>query len=127
MLPLAILFLGIAGIAFFMAARPWPMPQADKPVKPGAYLIQILQGNPPAASNPPDRAAEVTTIQAGLAAALAVWVASKLAGMITGILPSGGGTIGGDVSGSGEDVSGPGEAPPPVEEPPPVIEPPVIP
>ena len=53
-LPLGILLLGVAGLAGFMAFRPWPV-SGGNPIKPGAYAVEILQGHPPAASASPDR------------------------------------------------------------------------
>lgn len=88
--PMAIALLGIAAMAGFLAFRPWPMP-GGKPIEPGSYVISILQGHPPAASNPPDRAGDITTIQTGLMALIGVWAASKLASMLSNLGgPSGG-------------------------------------
>ena len=41
--------------------------------------MEILQGKPPAASNAPDRKAQITTIEGGLATLLGVWAVSKFA------------------------------------------------
>jgi hypothetical protein len=117
--PMAVLLLGIAGVALFMAGRPWPAPDGQ-PVKPGAYAVQILQGKTPAASQAPDRNAEISTIQAGLTTILAIWAASKLAGVLQGIGGGGGGgggegegdggneadTIGDDIASDAGDVLG---------------------
>jgi hypothetical protein len=105
-LPLGILLLGVAGIAGFMAFRPWPSPGGN-PIKPGAYAIEILKGQPPAASTPPDRQADIAVIEGGLATILGVWALSKLAGAVSG-LPSLFGGKGGS-SGEGEEGESIGE------------------
>lgn len=99
--PLAIALLGVAALAGFLAFRPWPMPDG-KPIEPGSYAISILQGKVPAASNPPDRQTDITTIQTGLLALLGVWTASKLASMLSNLGgPTGG--AGGSDEATGED------------------------
>ena len=103
-LPLGLLLLGIAGIAGFMAFRPWPMPGGN-PVKPGAYAVEILQGHPPGASTPPDRKADIAVIEGGLVTLLGVWAASKLAGALSGL---GGGLGGGGEAGGGGGGGGGG-------------------
>lgn len=90
MLPLGILLLGVAAVAGFMAFRPWPMPGGN-PIKPGSYAVEILQGKPPAASTPPDRQADITVIEGGLATFAGLWAINKLAGGVSGLLPAGGG------------------------------------
>ena len=95
-LPLGILLLGVAGLAGFMAFRPWPMPGGN-PIKPGAYAVELLQGHPPAASNPPNRKADIAVIEGGLVTLLGVWAASKLASTLSGI---GGGAAAGAAAGS---------------------------
>ena len=99
MLPLGILLLGVAGIAGFMAFRPWPVGSTGNPVKPGAYAVEILQGKPPAASAPPDRQADIATIEGGLATLLGVWAASKLSGALSGL-------GGGNAAGAAESETG---------------------
>lgn len=111
MLPLGILLLGVAGIAGFMAFRPWPSPGGN-PVKPGAYAIEILQGKPPAASTPPDRNADIAVIEGGLATILGVWALSKLASGLSGFTSAGGGTSEAEDSGEnlGEEIAGDAES-----------------
>ena len=82
LLPLGILFTGIAGIAGFMAFRPWPVGSSGSSVKPGTYAVEILQGKPPAASNSPDRKAQIMTIEGGLATLMGVWAVSKIANVL---------------------------------------------
>ena len=103
-LPLGFLLLGVAGIAGFMAFRPWPMPGGN-PIKPGAYAVEMLQGNPPAASTPPNRKADIGVIEGGLIALLGVWAASKLASAVGGIGAAAGGAAGA-AAGSGEKSIG---------------------
>ena len=79
LLPLAILLLGVTAIAGFIAFRPWPATPGSTPVKAGSYVIEILQGNPPAASTPPDRQGQITEIENGLTAVLLIWAVSKVA------------------------------------------------
>jgi hypothetical protein len=80
--PVAIALLGLACIIGFMAFRPWPAP-TNKPIKPGAYFIEILQGNPPAASKAPDRAGEINVIQDGLMAITTIWALAQAANMLS--------------------------------------------
>ena len=47
-LPAAILLTGIALTAGFMAFRTWPQ-AAGVPIKPGAYVVDVLRGEPPPA------------------------------------------------------------------------------
>ena len=90
LLPLGILLLGIAGIAGFIAFRPWPASPESKPISAGAYVVEILQGQPPAASISPkesgQQASTIAEIENGLAALLVIWFVSKLASGLTGIL-----------------------------------------
>ena len=79
LLPLAILLMGVAAVAGFVAFRPWPATASSTPVKPGSYVIEILQGHPPAASTPPDRQGQITQIENGLTAVLLIWAVSKMA------------------------------------------------
>lgn len=86
LLPLAILLLGVAAVAGFIAFRPWPATPESTPIKSGSYVIEILQGHPPAASTPPDRQQQISEIQNGLTAVLLIWAVSKVAGSVTSIL-----------------------------------------
>ena len=94
LLPLGILLLGVAAVAGFVAFRPWPASPSSTPVKAGSYVIEILQGHPPAASTPPDRQAQITEIENGLTAVLLIWAVSKVAssGPVQAIL----GAVGGE-------------------------------
>ena len=90
LLPLGILLLGAAGIAAFIAFRPWPASPESAPISSGAYVVEILQGKPPAASlsrkASGQQAATIAEIENGLAALLLIWFVSKLANGLTGIL-----------------------------------------
>jgi hypothetical protein len=115
-LPLAILLLGLGAVALFMMARPWPQTAAG-PVKPGAYLVDVLLGKPPPAGPEAFNAGEVRLTEAGLIAILSLWAAGK-AGNALGGLAQGAGAAGGIlgklwtwVKGIGADVGGAGEVP----------------
>ncbi len=101
-MPLGILLLGIAAILGFMAFRPWPVGPTAQPIKPGTYAVEILRGEPPAASVPPDRKTEIGVIEGGLIVLAGVWVASKAAN----IAKSAGGLLGGAGSILGKIFSG---------------------
>ena len=100
MFPLAILLLGGALLAGFMAFRPWPAPgSSGQPIKPGTYVVEIITGKPPAASNPPDRTAEVQAIESGILTVLGLWAAAKLASVVSGLgWPQAGGAPSGEDS-----------------------------
>ncbi len=100
-LPLGILLLGVAGIAGFMAFRPWPVAAGGTdPVKPGTYVVEVLSGHPPAASLPPDRQQEIGVIEGGLLVVLGVWAASKAASTLHN-LTSGSSGLGKILGGAG--------------------------
>lgn len=82
-LPLAVGLSGAAALAAFMALRPWPM-VGTQPVKPGAYLVETLEGQPPVAGQP--RPKDVTGIEIGLGVLAGAWLASKLASAGSSIL-----------------------------------------
>lgn len=90
LLPLGILLLGVAGIAGFIALRPWPASPEGTPISSGAYAVEILQGNPPAASESRKESgqqeATIAAIENGLMALTLIWFVSKLASGLTGIL-----------------------------------------
>lgn len=86
MLPLGLLVLGFAAIASFIALRPWPVTPSSTPLKPGAYVVEILQGSPPAASLPQDRTSQITEIQNGLMALILIYAVSKAASGLTAAL-----------------------------------------
>lgn len=90
MLPLGVLLLGVSGVLGFIALRPWPATPSGEAIKPGAYVVEILEGQPPAASLSKkasgQQASHVTEIQNGLTAAILLVVASKLASGITSIV-----------------------------------------
>ena len=114
LLPLGILLLGVAALAGFMAFRPWPL-QGSTSVKPGAYLLDILQGKPPAASNPPDRQADINVIEGGILALVAIWAAGKIAGLLSPFTGGGGEGGEGEGDGEGEGEGGEGEPAEPAE------------
>lgn len=118
LLPLGILMIGVAALAAFIAFRPWPLPGGTS-IKPGAYVLDILQGNPPAASNPPDRTTDINIIEGGILALIAIWAAGKIAGLLSPFLPGGGGGGGGE-GGEDEPTEEPPTEEPPPEEPAPV-------
>jgi hypothetical protein len=114
-LPLAIALAGVAAVALFMMARPWPQ-TAGGPVKPGAYVVDVLQGAPPPAGPQSFTASEVHLTEAGLAALLGLWAAGKLGQSLGGIAAgaaAGGGILGkvwGFIKGlGGEAATGAGE------------------
>jgi hypothetical protein len=90
LLPLGILLIGVAGIAGFIAFRPWPASPESTPISTGAYVVEILQGHPPAASESRkasgQQATTIAEIENGLMALLVIWFVSKLASRFTGIL-----------------------------------------
>ena len=90
LLPLGILVLGVAGLAAFIALRPWPASPDSKPISAGAYVVEILQGQPPPASlsrkESGQQASTIAEIENGLAAFLLIWFVSKLASGLTGLL-----------------------------------------
>ncbi|HMD23926.1 MAG TPA: transglycosylase SLT domain-containing protein [Streptosporangiaceae bacterium] len=100
-LPLAVLLFGLAALAGFMTLRQWPQP-GGKPIQPGAYAVDILEGKPPQAGTAP--ASDAPAIEVGLGAILALWGASKAAQGLSGLggLLAGLGALLG--SGAGEDV-----------------------
>jgi hypothetical protein len=100
-LPLAVLLFGLAALAGFMTLRQWPQP-GGKPIQPGAYAVDIMEGKPPQAGAAP--ASDAPEIEVGLGAILALWGASKAAQGLSGLggLLAGLGALLG--SGAGEDV-----------------------
>jgi hypothetical protein len=89
MLPLAILATGVALTAGFMAARPWPQ-TSEGAIKPGAYAVDILRGEPPPAGPESFSEGEVELTEAGLATLLSLWAASKAASAVGGIAQAAG-------------------------------------
>jgi hypothetical protein len=108
-LPLAIALLGLAAVALFFMARPWPQTAAG-PIKPGAYVVDVLLGKPPPAGPATFSPGEVRLTEAGLTAILALWAAGKAGsalGGIAGAAGAGGGILGklwGWIKGLGSDV-----------------------
>lgn len=107
-LPLAILLTGVAAVALFMAARPWPQTAAGA-IKPGAYLVDVLEGQPPPAGPQAFTPAEVHLTEAGLATLLALWAAGKVGQSLGGIAAGAGiggilGKVWGWVKGLGTEV-----------------------
>ena len=83
-LSLGILLLGIAGMAAFIAMRPWPASPEGRPISTGAYVVEILQGAPPPASlnDPSIKENRISEIENGLMAVVLIWMVSRI---ITGI------------------------------------------
>jgi len=100
-LPLAVALFALSALAAFMTLRQWPQP-GGKPIKPGAYAVDIVEGKPPEAGTAP--ASDAPAIEVGLGAILALWGASKAAQGLSGLggLIAGLGALLG--SGAGEDV-----------------------
>lgn len=121
-LPMAILLLGLGAVALFLMARPWPQTSAG-PIKPGAYVVDVIKGQPPPGGPPTFSADTVHLTEAGLATILAVWAAGKvgqsLAGVAAGAGAAGGifGKIWTWIKGlGGEAEAGAEPAPPPIPE-----------
>lgn len=81
-LPLAVALFALSAMAAFMTLRQWPQP-GGKPIRPGAYAVDILEGKAPAAGAAPP--SDVTAIEIGLGAILALWGASKAAQGLSGL------------------------------------------
>jgi hypothetical protein len=81
-LPLAVFLFALSAMAAFMTLRQWPTP-GGKPITPGAYAVDIVEGKPPSAGAAP--ASDVTAIEVGLGAILALWGASKVAQGLSGV------------------------------------------
>jgi|SRR5580693_3939540 hypothetical protein len=109
-LPLAILLLGLGAVALFLMARPWPQTAAG-PVKPGAYVVDVLLGKPPPAGPESFSPGEVRLTEAGLIAILSLWAAGKAGNALGGIAQGAGaaggilGKLWGWVKGLGADVA----------------------
>jgi len=100
-LPLAVALFALSALAAFMTLRQWPT-AGGKPIMPGAYAVDILEGKPPKAGAAP--ASDAPAIEIGLGAILALWGASKAAQGLSGLgglLAGLGGILG---AGAGEDV-----------------------
>ena len=122
-LPLAILLLGIGAIALFLMARPWPQ-SGGKPIKPGAYVVDVLRGQPPPAGPASLSPGEVHLTEAGLAAILGLWAASKVGQGLGGVAAGAGAAggllgkawswikgLGSEAEGAAGDIAGAGEVP----------------
>ena len=83
-LPLAIALIGGALLTGYMAYRPWPV-ASGKPVKPGAYAYEILEGQVPAAGPPAVSAAEVQATEYALDMVLGVWAVTKLSKVLENV------------------------------------------
>jgi hypothetical protein len=81
-LPLAVLLFALSALAAFMTLRQWPQP-GGKPITPGAYAVDTLEGKPPQAGAAP--ASDAPAIEVGLGAILALWGASKAAQGLSGL------------------------------------------
>lgn len=87
-MPLAVLLFALASLSAFMTLRQWPT-AGGKPITPGAYVVDTLEGKPPQPGAPP--ASDADAIEIGLGAILALWGASKAAQGLSGL----GGLLGG--------------------------------
>jgi hypothetical protein len=76
-LPLGILLVGIALLLGFMAFRPWPTPE-NKPIKPFAYMYEILEGQTPAEGPPALTPGEVHVTEFALDTFVAIWSLQKI-------------------------------------------------
>lgn len=83
-LPLAIALIGGALLTGYMAYRPWPA-SSGKPLKPGAYMYQILEGQVPAAGPPAVSAAEVQATEYALDMVLGIWAVTKLSKVLVDV------------------------------------------
>jgi NlpC/P60 family len=81
--PLAVGLAGVSTLAAFMALRPWPQ-EAKGSEPPGAYIAEILSGQPPPAG--PKRVKETSTIEAGLAVFAVAWLANKATQFINSVV-----------------------------------------
>jgi hypothetical protein len=123
-LPLAIALAGVSAIALFMMARPWPQTAAG-PIKPGAYVVDVLEGQPPPAGPASFSPGEVQLTELGLGALAGVWAAGKV-GQALGGVAAGAGAAGGVLGGiwgwikglGGEAAAGAGTGTVPPEIPP---------
>ncbi len=101
-LPLAVLLFSLSALAAFMTLRQWPTTSDGKPILPGAYVVDTVEGKAPAAGAAPS--SDQAAIEVGLGAILSLWGASKVASGLSGL----GGLIGGlgslFSSGAGEDL-----------------------
>jgi hypothetical protein len=89
--PVAVGLAGVATLSAFMALRTWPQ-EAKGPEKPGAYLAEILEGQPPPPG--PKRVHETDTIEAGLAVFAVAWLAQKASSLINTVITSITGALG---------------------------------
>ena len=83
-LPLAIALIGGGLLTGYMAWRPWPAP-TGKPIKPGAYAFEILEGQVPAAGPPAVSAAEVQATEYALDMVLGIWAVTKLSKVLVDV------------------------------------------
>jgi hypothetical protein len=83
-LPLAIALLGAALLTGYMAYRPWPA-ASGKPLKPGAYAFEILEGQVPAAGPPAVSPAEVQATEYALDMVLGIWAVTKLSKVLLNV------------------------------------------
>jgi hypothetical protein len=98
-LPLAVLLFALSALAAFMTLRQWPT-AGTAPIKPGAYVVDIVEGKPPQAGAAP--ASDAPAIEVGLGAILTLWGASKAAQGLSG--------LGGLLAGLGSLLGGSGGA-----------------
>lgn len=101
-LPLAIITGGSALMLFYMAFRPWPL-SSGKPIRPAAYVVDILKGTPPGAGPAPSN--DTDAIEIGLAGVLAIWGANKAAGVIGNVAQAAGSLLGNSGSANANEES----------------------
>jgi hypothetical protein len=111
-LPLSVLLLGAGAVCAFLAMRPWPQ-ASGQPIKPGAYVVDVLRGEPPPAGPEAFSSTEVDLTETGIATLVGIWAASKVASGLGGFLNGIMGALGLRGGGGG----GEGEAPPAEEVP----------
>jgi hypothetical protein len=89
--PLAVGLAAVSATAAFMALRSWPQ-TAGGSEKPGAYVAEILSGQPPPPG--PARVHETDEIEAGLAVFAVAWLAQKTSSLINTVVTSITGALG---------------------------------
>jgi hypothetical protein len=89
--PLAVGLAAVSATSAFMALRSWPQ-TAGGSEKPGAYVAEILSGQPPPPG--PARVHETDEIEAGLAVFAVAWLAQKTSSIINTVVTSITGALG---------------------------------
>jgi hypothetical protein len=83
-LPMAIAITGAGLLSGYMAFRPWPAP-SGKPIKPGAYAFEILEGQVPAQGPPALSPSEVQATEYALGTFEAIWAVAKLSSVVKNV------------------------------------------